>query len=350
MIFLGASSYFLSGLLMKQLPSFLSILILLGLLILPSKGWTDELIVYSTRSEQLLKPLLEAYTNETDIKIDLITDKFEPLLQRFKTEGNATRADLLITVEAGDLWHAARAGVLKSVDSETLKENVPEPYRDPNMHWFGLSLRARAIVYSTERVKPEELSTYEALGRLTWRGRLLLSTSDKSYNQSLVAMLIAEHGETITEKFISSWVANLAKEPFPRDTMVMEAILAGQGDVGIVNTYYFGRLLKENPNLKLALYWPNQETGGCHVNISGAGVTRYSKHPEAAIKFLEWLSSSKAQNLFADVNMEYPINPKVAPHPYVAEWGVFKASPKNLVIAGLLQNTAIRLMARADYR
>ena len=334
---------------MKQLHSLLSILVLLGLMILPPNGWTDEFVVYSTRNEQLLRPLFEAYTNETGIKIDLITDKFEALLHRLKTAGKDTRADLLITVDAGDLWQATRAGVLQSINSITLKENIPESYRDPTMHWFGLSLRARAIVYSTERVKPEELSTYEALGRLTWRGRLLLSTSDKSYNQSLVAMLIAEHGETITEKFISSWVANLAKEPFPTDTMVMEAILAKLGDVGIVNTYYFGRLLKKSPNLKLALYWPNQETGGCHVNISGAGVTRHSKHPEAAIKFLEWLSSSKAQNLFADINMEYPINQKVAAHPSVADWGVFKASQQNLVIAGLLQDAAIRLMARADY-
>ena len=334
---------------MKQLHSLLSILVLLGLMILPPNGWTDEFVVYSTRNEQLLRPLFEAYTNETGIKIDLITDKFEALLHRLKTEGKDTRADLLITVDAGDLWHATRAGVLQSINSITLKENIPESYRDPTMHWFGLSLRARAIVYSTERVKPEELSTYEALGRLKWRGRLLLSTSDKIYNQSLVAMLIAEHGETITEKFISSWVANLAKEPFPTDTMVMEAILAKLGDVGIVNTYYFGRLLKKSPNLKLALYWPNQETGGCHVNISGAGVTRHSKHPEAAIKFLEWLSSSKAQNLFADINMEYPINQKVAAHPSVADWGVFKASQQNLVIAGLLQDAAIRLMARADY-
>ena len=334
---------------MKQLHSLLSILVLLGLMILPPDGWTDEFVVYSTRNEQLLRPLFEAYTNETGIKIDLITDKFETLLHRLKTEGKDTRADLLITVDAGDLWHATRAGVLQSINSTTLKENIPRAYSDPSMHWFGLSLRARAIVYSTERVKPEELSTYEALGRLKWRGRLLLSTSDKIYNQSLVAMLIAEHGETITEKFISSWVANLAKEPFPTDTMVMEAILAKLGDVGIVNTYYFGRLLKKHPNLKLALYWPNQETGGCHVNISGAGVTRHSKHPEAAIKFLEWLSSSKAQNLFADVNMEYPVNQKVAAHPSVADWGVFKASQQNLVIAGLLQDAAIRLMARADY-
>lgn len=334
---------------MKQLHSLLSILVLLGLMILPPNGWADEFVVYSTRSEQLLRPLFEVYTNETGIKIDLITDEFEPLLHRLKTEGKDTRADLLITVDAGNLWNATRAGVLQSINSTTLKENIPKLYSDPSMHWFGLSLRARAIVYSTERVKLEELSTYEALGRLKWRGRLLLSTSDKIYNQSLVAMLIAEHGETITEKFISSWVANLAKEPFPTDTMVMEAILAGQGDVGIVNTYYFGRLLKNNPNLKLALYWPNQETGGCHVNISGAGVTHHSKHPEAAIKFLEWLSSSKAQNLFADVNMEYPINPKVAAHPSVADWGVFKASQQNLVIAGLLQDAAIRLMARADY-
>ena len=151
---------------MKQLHSLLSILVLLGLMILPPNGWTDEFVVYSTRNEQLLRPLFEAYTNETGIKIDLITGKFETLLHRLKTEGKDTRADLLVTVDAGDLWHATRAGVLQSINSTTLKENIPKAYSDPSMHWFGLSLRARAIVYSTERVKPEELSTYEALGRL----------------------------------------------------------------------------------------------------------------------------------------------------------------------------------------
>lgn len=310
----------------------------------------EDLVVYSARNEQLIKPLFDAYTQETGTTITFVTDKAGPLLQRLKTEGKNTPADLLITVDAGNLWHAAREGVLQKVDSKVLQTNVPEQYRDPASSWFGLSLRARTIVYSTERVDPNTLSTYEALGDPEWKGRLLLRTSKKVYNQSLIAMLIAEHGEQKTEEIVRSWVNNLAADPFSNDTKVMEAILAGQGDVGIVNTYYFGRLLKKNPDLKLALFWPNQNTSGVHVNVSGAGVTRYAKHPEAAVKFLEWLSSEKAQNLFADSNMEYPVNPNVEPHQYVKAWGQFNASKQNLANAGQLQEAAIRLMDRAGYR
>lgn len=315
-----------------------------------TQAFADELVVYSARNEQLIKPLFDEYTKETGTKISFITDKAGPLLQRLKAEGKNSPADMLITVDAGNLWHAAREGVLQPVESQVLQTNIPAHLRDPGSQWFGLSLRARTIVYSTERIDPAELTTYEALGSPQWQNRLLLRTSKKVYNQSLVAMLIAEHSETEAEEIVRSWVKNLAAKPFSNDTKVMEAILAGQGDVGIVNTYYFGRLLKKNPELKLALFWPNQKSTGVHVNISGAGVTRYAKHPEAATKFLEWLSSAKAQNLFADANMEYPVNKNVTAHPDVAAWGKFKASEQNLAIAGQFQNAAIRLMDRADYR
>ncbi|MDT8419317.1 MAG: extracellular solute-binding protein [Desulfuromonadales bacterium] len=309
-----------------------------------------ELVVYSARNEHLIKPLFEAYTKETGTKISYVTDKEGPLLQRLKAEGKNTRADLLITVDAGNLWHAASEGLLQPVASTLLEQNVPEHLRDPRNRWFGLSLRSRTIVYSTDRVRPEELSTYEALGDVAWNKRLLLRTSQKVYNQSLVAMLIAEHGEEETEKLVRAWVANLAAPPFSNDTKVMEAIVAGQGDVGIVNTYYFGRLLRKNPELKLALYWPNQQSGGVHVNVSGAGVTTHSKNGSEAVKFLEWLSSEKAQNLYADANLEYPVNPRVANNPEVDAWGSFKQSTFNLSKAGELQTTAIRLMDRAGYR
>jgi iron(III) transport system substrate-binding protein len=335
---------------MKRLHYPCSILLFAILALGTTSSLADDLVIYSARNEQLIKPLFDAYTNETGTKIAFITDKEGPLLQRLKAEGENTHADLLITVDAGNLWHASREGVLQPVESQVLESNIPEHLRDPSKQWFGLSLRARTIVYSTERVKPEELSTYEDLGSPRWKGRLVLRTSKKVYNQSLVAMLLAEHGEQETEEIVRDWVNNLVADPFSNDTKVMEAILAGQGDVGIVNTYYFGRLLLKDPNIKLALFWPNQDSGGVHVNVSGAGVTRYAKHPEMAIKFLEWLSSDKAQNLFADANMEYPVNPKVTPHSYVAAWGDFKASGQNLEIAGRLQDSAIRLMDRAGYR
>ncbi len=334
---------------MKKMQYFLAVLVLTVLLVGPSLAFADELVVYSARKEHLIKPLFDEYTKETGTKISFITDKAGPLLQRLKAEGKNTRADLLVTVDAGNLWHAAREGVLQPVESEVLKSNIPANLRDPGNQWFGLSLRARTIVYSTERVRPEELSTYEDLGNPKWKDRLVLRTSKKVYNQSLVAMLIAEHGEAETEKIVKSWVGNLATEPFSNDTKTMQAILAGQGDVGVVNTYYFGRLLKKDPDLKLALFWPNQETSGVHVNISGAGVTRYAKNRDAAVKFLEWLSSAKAQNMFADANMEYPVNQEVKTHPYVATWGEFKANERNLALAGQLQEAAIKLMDRAGY-
>lgn len=310
----------------------------------------DELVVYSARNEQLIKPLFDAYTRATGTHIKFITDKEGPLLARLKAEGANTPADLLLTVDAGNLWMAASDGVLARVDSKLLSANIPAHLRDPDNRWFGLSVRARTLVYSTARVKPGDLSSYEALAEPEWKGRLCLRTSKKVYNQSLVAMMIARHGEAKTEQIVRGWVANLATEPISDDTKVMEAIAAGQCDVGIVNTYYYGRLMLKSPNTPIALYWPNQKTTGVHVNVSGAGVTSHAKHREAAIRLLEWLSSEQAQNLFADENLEYPVNPRTKPHATVAAWGAFKQDTINVSEAGRLQAAAVKLMDRAGYK
>ncbi len=311
---------------------------------------SEELVVYSARKEHLIKPLFTAYTKKTGQKIIYMTDKAGPLMQKLLAEGKNTRADLLLTVDAGNLWHAANEGLLQPVQSEILEKNIPSHLRDPKNRWFGLSERARTIVYSTDRIKKEDLSTYEDLGSPKWKNRLLLRTSKKVYNQSLVAMLIAEHGQEKAKKIVASWVNNLATQPFSNDTKVMENILAGQGDVGIVNTYYFGRLQKKNPGVKLALFWPNQQSTGVHVNVSGGGVTKYSSNKKEAIKLLEWLSSAAAQNLYADNNMEYPVNPSVKAAPIVTAWGDFKESTLNIANAGKLQAEAIRTMDAAGYR
>jgi iron(III) transport system substrate-binding protein len=253
-------------------------------------------------------------------------------------------------VDAGNLWYAAQTGILQPVSSEVLTANIPSHLRDPQNRWFGLSVRARTVVYHTGRVQPEALSTYEALAEPNWKGRLVLRTSKKVYNQSLVAMMIQDLGIDDTRRVVSGWVGNLAVPPLSSDTKVLEALTAGVGDVGIVNTYYYGRLLKKNPDLPLKLFWPNQETTGVHVNVSGAGVTAHAKHPEAAVAFLEWVSGAEAQNLFADVNMEYPVNPGNQPHPVVQAWGTFKANPRNVASAGQYQAQAIRLMDEAGYR
>lgn len=325
--------------------------ILTALVMLASQSYAaEEVVVYSARQEHLIKPLFDAYTDKTGVKINYVTDKEGPLLARLKAEGANTPADMLITVDAGNLWQAAEQGVLAPVESEILKNNIPEHLRDPENRWFGLSVRARTIVYSTERVNPEQLNTYESLGEEQWQGRLCLRTSKKVYNQSLVAMMIAHQGKDATEQVVRSWVDNLATEPFSSDTKVIEAIIAGQCDVGIVNTYYFGRLQKENPDIPAALFWPNQESTGVHVNISGAGITQHAKHREAAIELLEWLSGPEAQGLFAELNMEYPANPKIPPAPEVAAWGEFKQDTINVSQAGQLQAEAVMLMDRVGYR
>jgi len=310
----------------------------------------EEVVRYSARIEQLIKPMFDAFTKETGIKVKYTTDNEGALLARLEAEGKNTPADLLITSDVGNLWAAARAGLLKPVQSNVLEANIPAHLRDPQQEWFGLSIRARTLIYNTKKVKPSELSTYEELADPKWNKRLCLRTSKKVYNQSLVAMMIAEHGEAETEKIVKGWVANLATDPLSDDTRALEFVAAGKCDVTVVNTYYYGRLMKKDPNLPLAIFWPNQNDGGVHVNISGAGVTRHGRNTQAAIKLLEFLSSDKAQNLFADVNMEYPVNPKIAADPFVAAWGSFKQNPMNLVKAGELQTTAVKLMDRAGYQ
>ncbi len=332
-----------------QLPLSL-LLMIFSLAASPGVFAAEELVVYSARKEHLIKPVLDHYTKKTGVKIKLLTDKAASLLVRLKTEGFNTPADLLITVDVGNLWQAVEQDVLLQINSEILKENVPHHLRDPKGRWFGLSIRARTIVYNTEKVQAADLSTYEALGKAIWKGRLCLRTSKKVYNQSLVAMMIAELGTEKTEQVIKSWVNNLAAPVFSSDTKVLEAIAAGQCDLGIINTYYYGRLMRKKPSLPLALFWPNQQGRGVHVNISGAGVTKHSKKQKAASAFLEWLSSKAAQNLFADGNMEYPVNPNVKTASEVAAWGQFKQDKSNLAKAGELQKEAIRLMDRMGYK
>jgi len=317
-------------------------------------AFAAEVVVYSARNEQLIKPLFDAYSNETGVQVKFVTDKEGPLMARLKAEGRNTPADLFITVDAGNLWQASEEGLLKPVNTRVLAANIPAHLRDPGNEWFGLSVRARTLVYNTTKVKPAELSTYEDLASPKWKGRLCLRTSKKVYNQSLVAMMIWEHGEGKTEEIVRGWVNNLAAPPFADDTKTLEAVAAGLCDVGVVNTYYFGRLMEKKPNLPLAIFWPNQnlknKAAGVHVNVSGAGVTKYAKHEKEAIRLLEWLSSEKAQNLYADVNMEYPANPAIKWDPVVASWGKFKSNLINVAEAGKLQAKSVMLMDRAGYK
>lgn len=314
-----------------------------------------EIIVYSARKEHLIKPVFDLFTEQTGIPIRYITDEAGPLLARLQAEGQNTPADILMTVDAGNLWQAAQAGLLQATPSSILSDNIPNYLRDPDNLWFALTVRARTIVYHTDRVHPEALSSYEDLADMQWRGHLCLRTAKKVYNQSLVATMIASLGMATTEQIVTGWVNNLALAPLANDTLVMEAIIANQCDVGIINSYYFGRLKHSQPDVPLALFWPNQQGSGSqargvHVNISGAGMTRYAKHPKQAKQLLEWLSGVTAQQQLMTLNLEYPVNPTVPPSDELQSFGSFRADAIHVSEAGRLQVEAIKLMDRVRYR
>lgn len=324
----------------------------LSLVALPfgtSAGEPGEVVVYSARIEQLIEPMFEAFTAETGIKVKQFTAKEAELFERLKAEGKNTPADVFMTVDVGNLWLAQQAELLQGSDSAVLTANIPAYLRAKDNSWVGLSVRARPIMYSTARVKPDELSTYEALGDPRWRGRLCLRTSKKVYTQSLVAAMMKTLGEARTEAVVRGWMAN---EPriFDSDSKMLEAIAAGQCDVTLANTYYLARIKAKDPAFPVTIFWPNQQDRGVHVNISGAGVTRYAKNREQAVKLLEFLSSPKAQSLFVDGNYEYAVHPTVQPAALLASWGQFKADQVDVAAAGDLQVAAVKLMDRVGYK
>ena len=310
----------------------------------------DSVTVYSSRKEHLIKPLFEAFTKDTGVKVEYLTGKGGALIERLKLEGANTPADMFMTVDAGNLWYAGSQDLFQPVQTETLKSNIPSHLRDPNGLWTGLSIRARTIVYNTDRVNSEDLSTYADLASSKWKGKLCLRTSKKIYTKSLVASVIYNHGKNKAEEIVSGWVNNLAATPNAKDSHVMNAILSGQCDVGLVNTYYFGRLIEKNPTAPLKLFWANQDTTGVHVNVSGAGVTKHASNAKGATQLLEWLSSAKAQAIYGSLNKEYPANQNIASDDVVSAWGSFKQDSMNLSQAGILQADAVKLMQIQGYR
>ena len=310
----------------------------------------ESVTVYSSRKEHLIKPLFQAFTQDTGVKVKYLTGKDGALIERLKLEGVNTPADMFMTVDAGNLWYAGSQDLFQSVKTDTIKNNIPAHLRDPQGLWTGLSVRARTIVYSTDRVKPSELSTYADLALPKWKNRLCLRTSKKIYTKSLTASVIYNQGKDKAGDIISGWVNNLAATPNAKDSHVMNAILAGQCDVGLVNTYYYGRLIEKNPDSALKLFWANQKTTGVHVNISGAGVTKHASNVAGAIRLLEWLSSDKAQAIYGALNKEYPANPNIAFDEVVSAWGSFKQDKMNLSQAGILQADAVKLMQIKGYR
>lgn len=307
----------------------------------------EVVYVYSGRHYGLMEPAFVEFTEQTGIEVRFTFGKEAELHERLLAEGRFTPADVLFTVDAGNLWLAANEGLLQAVESEILMANIPVHLRDPENRWFGLSVRVRTLMYAPDRVDAAELSTIEDLADPKWQGRLCLRPSSKVYTQSIVASMIAAHGEREAEDIVGGWVAN---DPvyIDSDTRILEALAAGECDVAITNTYYLGRILNENPDFPVELFWANQDDRGAHVNISGGGVTAHARNVENGIALLEWLSGP-GQNLFADGNFEYPANPDVEPHPLLVSWGAFVADPVLASEFGRLQADALRLLDRAGH-
>jgi iron(III) transport system substrate-binding protein len=306
--------------------------------------------IYSSRHYGV-EGVFETFTRETGIRVRFTSGGDAALRERIRAEGRHTPADMLITVDAGNLVIAQAQGLLQPIPSEALGRNIPAHLRDPGNHWFGLTQRVRTILFHPARVRPEELSTYEALVDPRWRGRLVMRPATHSYTQSLVASMIAAHGEAGAERIVRGWVAN-APQLIDSDTRILEVVAAGGGDVAITNHYYLGRLLEANPAFPVRLMWANQAAGerGVHVNISGAGITTHAQNRDNALRLLEWLSTPRGQELFAGTNHEYPASPAAPKHRIIAGFGSFRGDRLDLRELGRLQPDAIRLLDRAGYR
>lgn len=333
------------------------LILLLTAALLSWSAYADgELNIYSSRQEQLIAPLLDQFSKKTGIVVNVVTGKDDALIERLRIEGRNSPADLLWTADAGRLHRAKSQGLLQPVDSALLESAIPQHLRDIDGEWFGLTTRARPIMYARGKVDPAELSTYEALADPQWKGRICVRSSDNIYNQSLVAAMIEHLGEPRTEAWARGLVANFAKPPAGGDREQISAAAAGVCDLAIANTYYLGGMLG-SPNAaerqaaeKVAVFWPNQESTGTHVNISGAGVTKAARNRDHAIQLLEFMMSDEAQQWYAEGNSEYPVKAGVEWSEVLKRWGEFKADELPMNILGENNADALRLMDRAGWK
>lgn len=321
-----------------------------------SKETHSEINIYSARKEALIKPMLDDFQQQTGIKINLLTGNADALIERLKSEGKDSPADLLITVDAGRLYRAQEMGLTKPVNSSILDQAIPQNLREPNGHWFGLSLRARPIMYAKDRISPEQLSTYEGLSNDSWINRICIRSSSNIYNQSLIASMIASSNESNVESWAKGFVSNFARQPVGGDRDQIKAVASGQCDIAIANTYYLFGMLNSNDDAerqaakKIAIFWPNQKGRGVHVNISGIALTNAAKNSENAIKLMEFLVNEKAQNWYAETNGEYPVIKNVSINPLLSTWGEFKQDSINLVELGRNNSKAVKLMDRVGWK
>jgi iron(III) transport system substrate-binding protein len=311
--------------------------------------------LYTARHYDSDNAIYQAFTQQTGIGINLVEAKADELIERIKSEGANSPADVLMTVDAGNLWRAQQAGLFLPVSSQALQSAIPANLRDADGNWFGFSKRARVIVYNKNRVKPADLSTYENLAEPEWKGKVIVRSSSNVYNQSLTGALLAAHGAGKTEDWARGLVANFARSPEGNDTAQIKDVAAGKADVTLVNSYYVVRLMKSDKAedrevaAKVGVFFPNQRDRGTHINISGGGLVKTSKNPAAATQFLEFLASPEAQASFAKGNNEYPVVAQVEIDPMLAGLGDFKQDPLDAATFGKNNAEALKLMDRAGW-
>ncbi|MEM6452330.1 MAG: Fe(3+) ABC transporter substrate-binding protein [Cyanobacteria bacterium P01_D01_bin.105] len=321
-----------------------------------ASGANSVVNIYSARHYDVDEVLYDRFTDDTGIEVNILEGKPDELIERIKNEGAQSPADVYMAVDAGRLWRAQEAGIFQGAESEVLKGAVPESLRSPNDEWFGLTSRARVLVYNSANVDPAELSTYEALANPEWNGRVCVRSSSNVYNQSLVGSMVETIGPEATEAWAKGLVANFARQPEGGDVDQIRAVASGLCDVAIVNHYYWARLAKSDDadNLeaiaKTAVFFPNQDDRGTHVNVSGMGLVKDAPNRENAIAFMEYLVSADVQEIFAETNNEYPVVPGVEVDPVVAELGEFKVDEVNVSSYGRNNPEVNEIVDRAGWQ
>ncbi len=329
----------------------MSIIFSLGTLVLAA----EEVNLYTNRHYDTDEEILDRFTEETGIEVNVLKGDSDQLIERIVREGENTPADLLITADAGRLHRAKTRGILQSVKTKTLTQNIPANLKDADNYWYGLTMRGRVIVYAKDRAAPSDLAGYADLTSDKWQDEILVRSSANIYNQSLLASLVSIYGAEWAEDWAAGIVDNMARKPQGNDRAQATAAAAGEGDLAIINTYYLGKMINsDNPaEVKVAksigIHFPDGENG-THVNVSGAGVTKYAPNKENAVKLLEYLSSASAQKFFASANYEYPVNPEVEASELLQSWGDFETQNINLTELGIHNQTAVRIFNRVGWQ
>lgn len=321
-----------------------------------NNGKEQVVNVFTARHYDVDSQLFDAFKKETGIKVNEIKGTAEELVERLKREGESSEADLFITVDGGVLNYAKQNEVLQPIQSTTVDSNVPAELRDNENNWVGIATRARVIVYAKDRVKPEQLSTYEDLASAAWKGKVLARSSASLYNQSLLASFIELNGEQKAEEWAKGIVANFARDPEGGDRDQAKAVVAGLGDVAIMNTYYVGQMLnsKDAEEVKVAekigVFFPNQETTGTHLNISGVGLTKHAKNKDNAVKLIEFMTGKDGQTLLTQGSFEFPVNAAAEKPELLKGWGDFKTQKLDFSKLGDHNKKAVELLAKVGWK